>query len=166
MTTLIFHSCVTEQAKALAEEFPTNRAHEGGKSFGKITARRPLPTSFKDSFSDKEKFTVKHKQLVYFGETELSLIGVEHLVEEEQTRCILSTLLYLRQYFDKKRTIREILEVSSEPFKLLNNQILEEEWDTKGLDVSSDWKKPGNISRPRLLEVAMTMNRISSLKVD
>eukprot|EP01127_Copromyxa_protea_P016329 TRINITY_DN4829_c0_g1_i3.p1 TRINITY_DN4829_c0_g1~~TRINITY_DN4829_c0_g1_i3.p1 ORF type:complete len:207 (-),score=36.25 TRINITY_DN4829_c0_g1_i3:61-681(-) len=145
-------ACVTEEAKRIAEEFPSHRTREGEPKLGMFAPRVPLPSSFRKSFQGKEKLSVKHKQLLYFGTSELQLAGVEQIAEEDQSRCILQAIMFLRNYIDGNTDLLQLI------------NMLDSEWDSQGLDIISD-RKGGNFARPRKFELAMTINRISSLEI-
>jgi len=81
------------------------------------------------------------------------LIDVEQLLELSQTKAIMHALQYIIRYIDGKRTLREILD------------ILMEDLDKKGLDILSE-KTSGNLAEFRPLELACTINRMRTLKME
>lgn len=145
--------CVTEKAKEVARRYTSRRKDEGGELFGPITPRAPLPESFSEALSGRQKVEAKGPRAVAFGKTVIDLSYVEQLVDESQTRCIgLMIHRYGRFYADGRRSLRQGLEA------------LMQEIEEKGLDCLSPFKI-GNLALPRLFEVAAAINRMRTLRV-
>jgi predicted ABC-class ATPase len=145
---------VTEQAREIAEKFPVHRLAEGGEEFGKISARQPKPESFDPSRGNREvRIDAKGRETLTYGEHYIDLSFLEQLVETGQTRAIGRTIhLYATKYLEGNPCLKEGLE------KVMA------EIDEKGLDVLMPYPV-GNLTKPRILEIAGAINRLRSLKV-
>jgi len=107
---------------------------------------------------DREKVKVTGKSQfgfqVQFGREDIDLSFIEQLGEVSQTRAIADAILYARNnYMDGKRSLLEVL------------QKLEQDFDSKGLDVLSPRLLLGSYSRPRLTEIAAAINRLRVLEM-
>jgi predicted ABC-class ATPase len=145
---------VTEQARAIAEKFPIHRLAEGGEGFGEITARQPKPDSFDPSRGNREvRIDAKGLETLVFGEQPIDLSFLEQLVETGQTRAIGRLIhLYATKFLEDNPGLKEGLEKAMA------------EIDEKGLDILMPYKV-GNLTKPRLFEIAGAINRLRSLKV-
>jgi len=144
----------TGEARRIAGSFSTRRNFEGGESFGKVRARRPLPESIdpRRGAKRKVKIAAKSRQLIGFGENWIDLAAVEQLVDISQTRAIGDILHYaLGRYINGERTLAEILD------------LVEADLEREGLDAVSGYLK-GNLARPRRFEVAAALNRLRTLR--
>lgn len=122
------------------------------------TPRIPIARSFDASLGDREKVKVTGKSQfgfqVQFGREDIDLSFIEQLGEVSQTRAIADAMLYARNnYMDGKRSLMEVL------------QKLEQDFDSKGLDVLSPRLLLGSYSRPRLTEIAAAINRLRVLEM-
>lgn len=120
------------------------------------TPRIPIADSFDATRGDREKVRVKGKTQfgfqVQFGHEEIDLSYIEQLGEYSQTRVIADAILYARdKYMDGNRSLLEVL------------QKVEQDFDSEGLDVLSPRILLGSYSRPRLQEIAATINRLRLL---
>jgi len=146
---------VTDKAKAIALEHAETNP-QPRIPFVMPTPRIPIAESFDASMGDREKVKVTGKTQfgfqVQFGREDIDLSYIEQLGEYSQTRVIADTMLYARNnYMDGKRSLLEVL------------QKVEQDFDTKGLDVLSPRILLGSYSRPRLLEIAAAINRLRVL---
>jgi predicted ABC-class ATPase len=145
---------VTEQARTIAEKFPVHRLDEGGDGFGDVTARRPKAESFDPSRSNREvRIEAKGLETVVYGEQFIDLFFLEQLVETGQARAIGRIIhFYATKYLEDSACLKEGLEMAMA------------EIEEKGMDILMPYKV-GNLTKPRLLEVAGAANRLRSLKI-
>lgn len=145
---------VTEKAKQIVLEIPSNRRLEGEDRFGPLRDRYPVASSFDPSRGRRDvKIDVKGLRTILFGTTPIDLAALEQLVDASQTRTIAqSILLFARGFAARGFTLREGL------------QRLEREVEQNGLDVLSH-HKVGNLARARTAEIAAAINRLRTLRV-
>jgi predicted ABC-class ATPase len=145
---------VTEKAKAIALANRTERIPEGGKRFGEITPRIPLPESIDPSRGHREvKLKVRDVDEVVFGTEEIDLGAVEQIVERGQLRAIAEAIVYAkRQYINERYTLPEIL-----------NRVMAD-IESQGLDVLTNMAE-GDLVLFRRFELAAALNRLRTLKV-
>jgi predicted ABC-class ATPase len=145
---------VTEQAKKIVREFPSQRKVEGEHGFGHLRRRCPQPSSFDPSRGRREvKVDAKGLRTILFGSTPIDLSSLEQLVDVSQTRAIAqAVLIFATRYATRGLPLREGLEM------------LESEIESKGLDTLTPFKA-GNLARPRMQEIAFAINRLRTLKV-
>ncbi len=118
---------VTAQAKAIAEQYKTERTLEGGTQFGAI-ASRCLQVSFSERGDDRPpKRKVRNLDTIVLGKEEIDLSAVEQSVETAQLRSLAATILYLQQHvLDGKQTLHAILdqitqEITEHGFEHINS---------------------------------------------
>jgi len=145
---------VTKQARAIAQQYPTERSPEGGQRFGSIQERAPLPESIDPSRGQRDvKLKVRDINEVVFGTEEIDLSAVEQVVEVGQLRAIASALVYAKQrYIDGCRAVPEILNLV-----MANIQ-------SQGLDILSNLPE-GNLVEFRRFELAAALNRLRTLHI-
>ncbi|HEY9726038.1 MAG TPA: ABC-ATPase domain-containing protein [Chroococcales cyanobacterium] len=145
---------VTENAKAIAFATRTERIPEGGKQFGQITPRIPLPESIDPSRGQREvKLKVRDVDEVLFGTEEIDLSAVEQIVEAGQLRAIASAIVYAKEhYIDGRCTLPEILDRVMADI------------ESEGLDTLSNLPD-GDLVLFRRFELAAALNRLRTLKV-
>ena len=145
---------VTDKAKAIAQEFASQRSVEGGHQFGKITPRIPLTESIDPSRGRKQvKFKVRNVDEVVLGREDIELDAVEQIVDSGQLKAIASAIVYAkRKYMNNQRTLAEILDSVIEDIAV------------KGLDILTDFPQ-GDLALFRRFELAAAINRIRSLEV-
>ncbi|CAH3135385.1 unnamed protein product [Pocillopora meandrina] len=146
---------VTDQAKAIAMEHK-EISPQSRSPFVMPAPRIPIAESFDATIGDREKVKVRGKTQfgfqVQFGNEEIDLSFIEQLGEFSQTRAIGDTILYARNnYMDGKTSLLKVL------------QRVEQDFNTKGLDVLSPRLPLGCFSRPRLHEIAAAINRLRAL---
>ncbi|MBS3808510.1 MAG: ABC-ATPase domain-containing protein [Bacteroidales bacterium] len=144
---------LTGQAKAIHQQFQSQRDSEGGDTFGQVTPRAPLPQSIQPEKGKKsKKIKTLHKQALQFGTYTIDLSSVEQLADASQTTAIGEALVYAKKYMDGQQTLSEIAE-----------RILEDIRE-KGINVVGN-KNSGNYARFRRFELAAALNRLRSLEV-
>ncbi len=145
---------VTEEARAIAEKYRSERKPEGGESFGELLPRRPLKSGVDPSKGKKPvKVSVRGAHTIQFGTENIDAHGVEQLVDASQTRGIAEALVQLRSRMDGRRTLEEILEEAG-------NRL-----EKEGLDGLSS-RREGGLAHFRTLELAAVLNRLRTLKMD
>ncbi|PZD74111.1 hypothetical protein C1752_01167 [Acaryochloris thomasi RCC1774] len=88
---------VTERAKALVQQYPTVRSHEGGEVFGEIATRRLTSESLGLERQERRiKFQVRGLDAISLDKEAIDLSAVESLVEVGQLRAIATTMLWLQ----------------------------------------------------------------------
>jgi predicted ABC-class ATPase len=145
---------VTEKAKAIALANQTERTPEGGKHFGQIRSRIPLPESIDPSRGRRDvKLKVRDVDEVVFGTEEIDLAAVEQIAERGQLRAIAEAIVYAkRQYINERYTLPEIL-----------NRVMAD-IESQGLDVLT-YMPEGDLVIFRRFELAAALNRLRTLKV-
>lgn len=145
---------VSLEARRIAALVQTERADEGGASFGAVRDRVPLAASIDPSRGRKKiKINVRGTKEVGFGNEVIDLMALEQLVSSAQVRAVADSLVYLRDlYLNGNRSLEQALEM------------LERDFASKGLDIL-DSRLLGEYALPRRLEVAAALNRLRSLKV-
>jgi predicted ABC-class ATPase len=145
---------VTERAKEIVTELPTNRRQEGNDRFGTLRSRFPEPDSFDPSRGRRNvKIDVRGLKTIVFGRTTIDLIALEQLADASQTRGIAQAILAFATRY------------AAEGLSLKDGLIqLESEMERRGLDFLST-HKVGNLARPRVQEIAFAINRLRTLKV-
>lgn len=145
---------VTAKAKEIAQQHVAERMAEGGKQFGQITPRVPLPESIDPSRGKRAvKVKVRDVDEVAFGTEDIDLSSVEQIVETGQLRAIAEAIVYAKkEYLNGRKTLPEILDEVMADI------------DAQGLDVLSPMVA-GDFVRFRRFEFAAALNRLRSLKV-
>ena len=146
---------VTNGARAIAAKYAAERRPEGGKAFGRVSSRAPVPASLDPRRGRRpEKVDAKGLSTILFGRTPLDLSAVEQLVTISQTRAIGDALvLMMKRFMDGRTTVAEVLDR------------LETELDEHGLDALSRFRL-GTYARPRRQEVAAALNRLRTLRIE
>jgi len=146
--------CVTTQAKEIAQKQKSQRMNEGGSTFGALTARKPLGSSFDPRRGKRDvKIDAKGVGTILFGQIAIDLGCLEQLVDVSQTRAIGQLIhCYGKAYLDHAATLREGLE-------RVCDDLVE-----KGLDMLLPYKA-GNLALPRVFEVAGAINRMRTLRI-
>lgn len=99
------------------------------------------------------RIEAKGRETLAYGDHFIDLSCLEQLVETGQTRAIGRLMYrYAEKFLDPSTTLREGLEQAMA------------EIDEKGLDGLMPYKV-GNLTRPRLFEVAGAINRLRGLKM-
>lgn len=144
---------VTAQARAIAQQYRTERTPEGGQQFGLLTPRR-LRLGNPSSEDDRlPKRKVRDLDTIVLGQEEIDLSAVEQIVETAQLRAIAATMLYLQQHdLDGQQTLPETL---NHIMKMI---------ETKGFDALT-FLPEGGFARFRRFELAAAINRWRSVSV-
>ena len=119
----------------------------------KVTARVPLPRAF--LLGEEDRVRARGMDIRY-GRTDIGLSAVEQLVDPCQTAAVAEIMRYAGQkYVDGNRTLKEVVDA-------VGNDL-----ERYGLDVVSRFRgrHPGELARPRPLEIAAAVNRWPGLLV-
>ncbi|WP_408009443.1 ABC-ATPase domain-containing protein [Pseudalkalibacillus sp. A8] len=147
---------VTTDARKIAKESVADRKKEGGTHFGKIQKRIPHPESLDSRKGKRSKVTARGLYSIQYGKVDIKIDYVEQLTDPSQTRAIAEILFYLekKKWFGRL-SIGEILQK-------VDRQINEE-----GLSSFTDFpnQHPGDLVRPRMLELASALNRLRTLAI-
>lgn len=145
---------VTAEAKSIAQLYATERASEGGKFFGEISQRVPIPESLDPSRGRRDvRVKVRDLDEVSFGTEEIDLAAVEQIVDNGQLRAIAASMVYSKQnYLDGKRTLSEII------------HLVMTDIESQGMDCLSPFPE-GDFVKFRKFELAAAINRLRSLSV-
>lgn len=102
---------VTEPARAIAQQYPSDRIPEGGQHFGPITPRLITPAALIDKDDPKSgKSQVFGVDTLVLGRQEIHLTAVEQLVETGQLRAIAAAIGYLAETSgDRPQPLKELL---------------------------------------------------------
>lgn len=145
---------VTLQARAIAAQYRTDRALEGGNHFGNLTPRALRPQGIDPSRGKREvKLKVRSTDEIQFGQEDIDLSAVEQLVEAGQVRAIAAAMVYAQRYYlDGQRPLNTVLA-----------RVLED-IERHGLDCLDD-RYRGDLVAFRSLELAAALNRLRTLQV-
>ncbi len=143
---------VTAKAKAIAKQYSDTRTPEGGKQFGKITPRKPLPETIDPSYRHRDvRLKVRDVDEMRFGSEDIDLSAVEQIVDKAQSRAIAEAMVYaVRKYIDGKRSLAEIL------------SLVMADIESKGLDIVTPFPQC-DLAIFRQFELAAAINRLRSL---
>ena len=144
---------VTREARDIASEQSTKRSAQGEKQDIRIRSRIPLSESL-ELQGRRQGVKSRGVDAIRYGDTELQLDDVEQLVDANQTRALAEIIRYARRYMEGSRTLHEII------------GLVLGDMDKNGLDVLSPYRgHPGEMARPRGLEIAAAFNRLRILTV-
>lgn len=147
---------VTEDAKRIINERASEREKEGGVSFGPITERFPLPASLNSRKGRKSKIAARGLSRIQYGTTDIELEQVEQLVDKSQTRAIGEVLrLIEKKHLFGNGSLAEVLDG------------IQKQIEENGLASLSEFgdQHPGELARPRVMEIAGALNRLRTLKI-
>ncbi len=148
---------VTDDAKAIAKQYPSQRQWQGGDRFGSICQRVPLVECL-DPRRGKKAVSIKARSLAQlsFGEADIDLAAVEQLVEANQTRAIGLALLNIQQQLSQNPT--------HQPMAIADLlTLIDQKLQTEGIGSFSN--NAGDLAQFRPLELAAALNRLRSLQV-
>lgn len=142
---------VTAQAKAIAQQYPTDRLPQGGSFAWSARVPRPQPLD-RDGRSPKLK--VRGLDELVYGDEAIDLSAVEQIVEMGQLRAIGAAIAYAQQHeIDGQQTIAAVVERAIAGLK-------NEAWDRFTA------VPQGDLSCCRPMELAAALNRLRSLEIE
>ncbi|MDX2214615.1 MAG: ABC-ATPase domain-containing protein [Oculatellaceae cyanobacterium bins.114] len=146
---------VTQQAKAIAAQFVTDRTAEGGDRFGLLTSRIPAPNLLENQHDDRGlRFKVRDVDELVFGTETVDVSAIEQLIDPGQLRAIGTAIAYLQtHYLNGRRSLQDIT-------YMVMHDIEQTQW--QGVAPFA----PGDLAAFRSLELAAVLNRMRSLKVE
>ncbi|MFQ4140436.1 ABC-ATPase domain-containing protein [Nodosilinea sp. PGN35] len=145
---------VTAQAKAIATQYKTERAPEGGQSFGRLTPRTIRPDSIDPSKGRHSvKLRARDVDQLQIGTEAIDLSAVEQLVESGQVRAIAEAIVYAQRYhLGRGKSMAEAIAA------------VITDVEQYGLDCLTDWPV-GDLVSFRGLELAAAINRLRTLQI-
>lgn len=148
---------VTDQAKAIMDQYPMERDAAISEHFGGITQRKLEQKSLQTQKGKRAKTQAKGLTKIIMGRTDISFDQTEQLVDASQTRMIAEII----QCLDRTNGLQQIASLKD----LLEK--IEQQIDQHGLASFTDFpnQHPGDIARPRKYEMAAVLNRIRTLQV-
>lgn len=142
---------VTKEVKEIVASYPNKRTSRSETSFRTIGKRKIDPETFR--FHGKQKIRTKGKNTILYGKEMIDLSSLEQLMDPSQTNAI-AQMLRLIGKWSEELTMQEVLR------KL--TLFIEKE----GIDALSPFEgHPGDMAMPRMLEVALSINRFRRLKI-
>ncbi|MHB1002934.1 MAG: ABC-ATPase domain-containing protein [Thermoleophilia bacterium] len=175
---------VTEEARRIIASRRDKRRQEGAGSFAGAARRVPQPASIDPRRGRREKIAARGTRQLVFGRESIDLAAVEQLVDPSQTRAIGAMVRYgLGQgCIDGGRSIGEVLDclladVAQWGLDVIapvadatgvpgSNSTPEGEPGPAGVRAGADRPHPGDYALPRRHELAATLNRLRSLRVE
>ncbi|WP_221568787.1 ABC-ATPase domain-containing protein [Alkalihalobacillus sp. TS-13] len=147
---------VTSEAKDIARNSISNRKREGGERFGDVQSRKPQASSLDSRKGKRSKVAARGLHTIQYGTTDIKIDFVEQVTDASQTRAIAEIL-----HFVEKKKWLGLLSVSD----LLER--IETQLNEKGLASFTDFpnQHPGDLARPRMLELASALNRLRTLAI-
>jgi len=146
---------LTEQARAIAQQYATDRNPEGGQSFGPITHRVPLAKRLDSPRRDDRgpKTKVRDVDELRFGSEDIDLSAVEQIIDVAQLRGIGVAIAYIQDtLLDNRASLPDIVEQ------------VQQLVDESGLDALTTLPQ-GDLARFRRFELAAALNRLRSLEI-
>jgi predicted ABC-class ATPase len=145
---------VTAHAKAIAQQYATDRTPEGGHQFGAIAQRIPRFIPVEDQGHRSPRTKVRDVDELVFGTETIDLTAVEQIVEVNQLRAIGAALTYIQQhYLDGRYSLKTILE-----YVMADLQ-------SSSPDILTAFPQ-GDLAMFRPDELAAVINRMRSLSVE
>jgi predicted ABC-class ATPase len=148
---------VTEKARAIAQQYATDRTAEGGETFGILRPRIPLPKRW-DSPRDEPdarspKLKARDVDELVFGTETLDLSAVEQIVDVGQLLAIGAALTFIQDsYLDGRRNLTAIVDEFME------------ELSAGKLDMLT-LHPQGDLAMFRAFELAAVVGRLRSLRI-
>jgi len=144
---------VTAAAQAISRETGTDRWDEGGRQFGGIRHRTPLPESFNPyKGNNKLKISARGRNEIQFGSDNIDISDLEQLVDISQTTALGHAIYYAAKNIDGSRSLKELVE-----------QVIAD-INAQGLDILTPYIT-GELAEFRALDLAAAINRMRSLKM-
>ncbi|MFC1745465.1 ABC-ATPase domain-containing protein [Candidatus Riflebacteria bacterium] len=149
----------TIEAKQVADSMPSGRKKSEPGFHTSCLSRIPLKESFNPGRGKREvKIAVKSRDFILYGRDEIHLREVEQLFDTSQTRAIAFAVHWAaKNIMQDEKPIKEIL------------TRLEKLFVEAGLDILDPFYRPGihpgNLAKPRRIEIAAAINRHPSLRI-
>jgi predicted ABC-class ATPase len=149
---------VTDKAKAIAQQYATDRAPEGGDQFGALPSRIPIAKRWdsprpSDDDSRAPKLKVRDLDELVFGGEVVDVTAVEQIVDSGQLLAIGAALTFIQDaYLDDRRTFSAIIDEFME------------ELSAGKLDMLT-LHPQGDLAMFRSFELAAVMGRLRSLEI-
>ncbi|MBU0992796.1 MAG: ABC-ATPase domain-containing protein [Proteobacteria bacterium] len=144
---------VTEKAHQIIKQSPLKRKKEGADTFGFISERIPLKTSFSPLRADgKTKISADGCRGIFFGKDLIDMGDIEQIVTESQTRAIGYAIHLAMSYMDGEKTMREIVDTVIQSI------------EDRGMDILTPYIT-GDLAGFRKIELASAINRMRRLHI-
>jgi predicted ABC-class ATPase len=145
---------LTQEAKAIAQQYATGRTPESHPHFGNIPQRIPLPNSIDPSRGNRAvKWKARDVDEIVLGTAQIDLSAVEQLVDVAQLRAIAEAMVYAKhQYLDGQRCLSEIVDAVMADI------------GERGLDAIAPFPQ-GDLATFRRFELAAALDRLRTLQV-
>lgn len=175
---------VTEEARRIIASRRDKRQRESAGGFDGAARRVPQPASIDPRRGRREKIASRGTRQLVFGRESIDLAAVEQLVDPSQTRAIGAMVRYglVRSYIDGDRSLGGILDclladvaqwgldviapVADSASASGSNSPPEGDHGPSGGQTGTDRPHPGEYALPRRYELAATLNRLRSLRVE
>ena len=148
---------VTARARQIAAEVGPQRVSGPARPIAAPPDRIPDPASVSAERGGRDRVRAHGTEEISFCHEAIDLRAVEQLVDPSQTRATGALLAHAvaRGYIDGRNTIAAIL------------ALLDADLDRAGLDLLAQraGEHPGDLARPRMLELAAALNRLRTLRV-
>lgn len=145
---------VTDQAKAIAQKFQTDRDREGGANFGTIKPRVIDPRSIDPSKGKRSvKLRARDVNELQIGTEDIDLSAVEQLIEPGQVRAIAEAIVYAQNcHMSMQTTLPDVIAG------------VMADVEQEGMDCLSEWPM-GDLVSFRSIELAAAINRLRTIQV-
>ena len=146
---------VTEEARKIARELPSQRRREGRRRLGPVTRRSVVPESVDPQRRGRERVRARGREEIEFGSATIDVSSLDQLVDPGQTRAIADLLSYCwhRRFFEDEAGLADALARGLADAA------------RRGLDTISPHGEAGDYAMPRLLEAVAALNRLRGLRV-
>jgi len=134
---------VTGAARAIAMDTGTDRWNEGGRQFGRVRQRIPLPESFSPyKGNNKLKIAARGVNEILFGNETVDISDLEQLVDISQVTALGHAIHYATRYMDGSRTLknladRVIIDIDANGLDALTPYVTGESARFRALDLAS-----------------------------
>ncbi len=145
---------LTQDAKAIAQQYGTERTPEGGTAFGTMQDRVPKARRL-DASDDPRgpKIKVRRVNEICFGAETIDVSAIDQLVDQAQLQAIARAIAHLQDHaLGSQQSLSRII------YDLIDTLT------TQGLDMLSDSPR-GDLAMVRSFEVAAALNRLRSLEI-
>lgn len=147
---------VTDKARQIVAQFQSRRTSENIATLQPANQRRILAQSIDPSRGKYEiKLDFTGTKILQFGNFEIDLRGLEQITDPSQLRAAALALVWIKQRAQQTNlTLQELLLEFNDQ---LNTEGLQTLW--------GNGHHPGDLARPRIMEVAAILNRLRPLQL-
>jgi len=145
---------VTSEAKTITAEMPSQRWDLPSSALTPPSPRVVLPQSIDATLRGRTKIVAREGRRLQFGRFDLELRCLEQLVDRSQIAALGHALLLLDAPTEIKRWLERI------------DALLDREGLACLTSSGRAGRHPGNLARPRAIEISAALNRLRSLEID